>query len=259
MRLFPAIDLKDGNCVRLYQGDYNQQTIYGDDPVAQASAFVEEGATVLHLVDLDAAKTGDPVNREVIARVCDAVSVPVQVGGGVRSVEAAEALFERGVERVVIGTAAIEQPELVAALTESGRAVVVGLDTRDGYAATHGWTESTGIAAADVVQRFVGMGVSGFVVTDIGRDGTQSGPDISGLSGLLSQTAVPIIASGGVGTLAHLETLAQVRVSAADGGQRLLEGVIVGKALYERSFTVGQAISALGASGSGQSHKEGAP
>lgn len=244
MKLYPAIDLKDGQCVRLYQGDYDQQTVYGDDPVAQAKAFVIEGAKILHLVDLDAAKTGEPTNRPTIASVCKAVDVPVQVGGGVRTVAAAQALFDVGVSRVVIGTAAVENPELVTELASAGHQIVVGIDSRNGYAATHGWTEASDLSTAELANRFAEAGVAGLVVTDIGRDGTQEGPDVEGLSALLAATEIPVIASGGVGTVADLVELAQVDISVSSGS-RQLAGVIVGRALYEGSFDVKEALASL--------------
>jgi phosphoribosylformimino-5-aminoimidazole carboxamide ribotide isomerase len=245
LRLFPAIDLRDGRCVRLHQGDYDRQTTYGDDPVAQARAFLDEGAEVLHVVDLDAARSGEPVNRPVIAAICAALAVPVQVGGGVRSVEAAEALFDVGVDRVVIGTAAVEDPDLVGQLVGRGRSVVVGLDARGDEVATHGWTTSTGRSVAELAGRFADIGVAALVVTEIGRDGTMEGPDVAGLSGLLAATAIPVIASGGVGTLDDLRTLAAVRVDVGDGVERGLAGAIVGRAIYERRFTVSEAIEAI--------------
>ena len=251
-RLFPAIDLRDGQCVRLYQGDYDRQTTYGDDPVAQAKSFVDEGADVLHVVDLDAARSGEPVNRPVIEAICGQVGVPVQVGGGVRSVEAAEALFALGVDRVVIGTAAVERPELVAELTERGRSVVVGLDARGDEVATHGWTTSTGQSVADLAQRFAGVGVAALVVTEIGRDGTLDGPDVDGLTRLLASTEIPVIASGGVGTIDDLTTLAALGAEADQPRSGRLAGVIVGRALYEGRFTVREAVSALGPTTAGR-------
>jgi len=241
-QLFPAIDLREGRCVRLYQGDYDQQTTYGDDPVAQARAFVDEGAEVLHVVDLDAARSGEPVNRPVIGAICAALDVPVQVGGGVRTVGAAEALFDVGVDRIVIGTAAVENPALAAELVERGRSVVIGLDARGDEVATHGWTTSTGRSVSDLATEFAGIGVSALVVTEIGRDGTMEGPDVAGLSALLAATEIPVIASGGVGRVEDVATLASVR--STDG--RALAGAIVGRALYEQRFTVATALVAIG-------------
>lgn len=245
MKLYPAIDLRGGRCVRLYQGDYDRETTYGDDPVAQAEAFVAEGAEILHVVDLDAAKTGEPTNRPVIGAICAAVGVPVQVGGGVRSVDAATALFDLGVDRVVIGTAAIENPQLVDTLAGAGRSVVVGLDARGDRVATHGWTEDSGRTVAELADRFASAGVAGLVVTEISRDGTLEGPDVDGLASLLAVTDLPVIASGGVGTLAHLQALAGVSTVAGPDGPRVLAGAIVGRALYEGAFTVADALAAL--------------
>lgn len=245
MILYPAIDLRAGKCVRLYQGDYDRETVYGDDPVSQALAFVAEGAEWIHVVDLDAARTGDPghpgvvANRAVIGDLCAAVGVPLQVGGGVRTVEAADALFDLGVSRVVIGTAALEHPELVRAVA-ADHPVAVGLDARGGEIATHGWTERTGRTVEDMAAEFADAGVAALVVTEISVDGTLAGPDIDGLQQLLGATTIPVIASGGVGTLDHLITLAGIEI---DG--RRFEGVIAGRAIYEGAFTVAQARAVI--------------
>ncbi len=237
--VFPAIDLRGGRCVRLLQGDYDRETVYGDDPVAQAKAFEADGAEVLHLVDLDAARTGEPTNRPVIAAVCAAVGVPVQVGGGVRDEAAAEALFAAGVSRVVIGTAALENPDLVRSVAGRGRSVAVGIDARGDEVATHGWTERTGVTTADLAARFADDGVEALIVTEIGRDGTMAGPDVEGLTGLLGATAIEVVASGGVGSLTHVGDLAAVA-----HGDRRLAGVIVGRALYEGAVTLPAAVAA---------------
>jgi len=236
MEIYPAIDLLGGRCVRLYQGDYAKETVYGDDPVAQALAFQAAGADWLHVVDLDAARTGDPVNRDVIRSVAGAVDMAVQAGGGVRSVADAAELFRGGVARVVVGTAALEQPELVAVLAEN-HAVAVGLDARHGEVAAHGWTAGTGRTVADVALEFERVGVEAFVVTDIGRDGTMAGSDVDGLAALLETVDVDVIASGGVGSLADLQALATL-----ERGERRLQGAIVGRALYEGSFTLVEAL-----------------
>jgi phosphoribosylformimino-5-aminoimidazole carboxamide ribotide isomerase len=216
--------------------------VYGEHPVSQASAFVADGATMLHVVDLDAARSGEPINRPVIADVCASCPVPVQVGGGVRSREAAEALFAIGVARVVIGTAALERPDLVAELVGDGRAVAVGIDARGDEVATHGWTERTGRTSGEVAARFSGLGVEALIVTEIGRDGTMGGPDIDGLGRLLGAVdgdRTAVIASGGVGSVDHLRSLAAVEASG-----RRLAGVIVGRALYEQAFTLPAALAA---------------
>lgn len=234
--LYPAIDLLDGRCVRLYQGDYARETVYGDDPVAQARSFVEAGAQWLHVVDLDAARTGERRNREVVAAIAAGVDVPVQSSGGVRSREAAEDLFAAGVSRVVLGTAALEDPDLVRNVA-ARHSVAVGLDARSGEVAVRGWQEGSGRSVRDVAASFEDAGVEAFVVTDIGRDGTLEGPDTSGLAELLGAVETDVIASGGVGSLADLKALAALEV---DG--RRLSGAIVGRALYEGAFGIAEAL-----------------
>ena len=241
MDLYPAIDLRDGKCVRLLQGDYAHETVYGDDPVAQALAFVEAGARWIHVVDLDAARTGIAENRAVVAAIAEAVSVPVQTGGGVRSLEAAQALFDAGVERVVIGTAALRDPDLVVTLAQQNR-VAVGLDAKSGEVATDGWLVGSGRSVAEVAGSFADTGVDAFVVTDIGRDGTLGGPDIVGLTEILGVTKTDVIASGGVGNLDDLLELDRVEVKG-----RRLSGAIAGRALYEGRVDVATAVAALGA------------
>jgi len=239
MDLYPAIDLRDGRCVRLYQGDYDRETVYGDDPVAQALAFEAEGAAWLHVVDLDAARTGEATNRPIVGAIAEALSIPVQTGGGVRTAEAANALFDLGVERVVIGTAAIENPLLVETLAANHR-VAVGLDARGRDIAVHGWETSSGKDLYETARSFAGMGVDAFVVTEIGRDGTLEGPDVDGLTAMLDATDVDVIASGGVGTIADLLALADVSV-----GEKSISGSITGRAIYEGRFTVAEALTAL--------------
>ena len=235
MNLYPAIDLLGGQVVRLRQGEYGDSTVYGNDPVETALGFVEQGSQWVHMVDLDAARSGQPVNRAVISRVAAALEgrARLQVGGGVRSVADAAALAEAGVDRVVMGSAAVADPSLVAEVARTV-AVAVGLDHRDGIAATHGWTESSGITVADLLPRF--PDASAFVITDISRDGMLTGPDTEGLALAVASTSVPVVASGGVGTLDHVRALAAIPG---------LDGVIVGKALYENRFTVAQAVGVL--------------
>ncbi len=238
MDLFPAIDLRGGQCVRLYQGDYGRETVYGDDPVAQAQAFAAAGAPWVHVVDLDAARTGEPVNRPVIAAIAAALSVPLQVGGGVRDDAAAAALFDVGVARLVIGTAALDDPAFVRRLASKHR-VAVGLDANGREVAVRGWTEVSGRDIVDVAASFADAGVEALVVTQIARDGTLEGPDLEGLAEMLAASPIAVVASGGVGGLAHLRELRSLRV-----GERGLAGAIVGRALYERRFTIEQAVAA---------------
>lgn len=238
MDLYPAIDLLDGRCVRLYQGDYDRETVYGDDPVAQALAFQAEGAPWIHVVDLDAARTGEPRNRDVVAAIAAAVDVPVQTGGGIRDRDAALALFDAGVSRVVLGTAALEDPALVRSLAAE-HPVAVGLDARGRDVAVRGWLEGSGEDLLDLAAAFADAGVAALVVTEIGRDGTLEGPDVSGLAAVLAATTVPVIASGGVGSLEDLRALA-----ALESAGRTLSGAIVGRALYEGAFGVADAVGA---------------
>ena len=241
MELFPAIDLLGGKCVRLYQGDYAQSKVYGDDPVAQARAFEAEGAPWIHVVDLDAARTGDPVNRTVIAAIADAVGVPVQTGGGVRDDAAADALFAAGVARVVVGTAALEDPAFVRRLA-ARHPVAVGLDARGRDVAVRGWLEGSGQDLLALANAFGDAGVAALVVTEISRDGTLEGPDLAGLADVVAATTIPVVASGGVGTLADLSALA-----ALQSGGRTLAGAIVGRAIYEGAFTVADGVAACAA------------
>ena len=235
MILYPAIDVFGGKVVRLRQGEYDDSTVYGVDPVAMALSFVDLGATWVHMVDLDAARSGEPVNRSVIAAVASAIAgrASLQVGGGVRTEADAEALAAAGVPRVVMGSAAVADPALVRRVSGIV-SVAVGLDHRNGVAATHGWTESSGVQVDDLLGQF--PTASAFVITDISRDGMLTGPDVEGLAHAVSQTSVPVIASGGVGALSHLAELAAVVG---------LNGVIVGKALYESKFSVSEALAVL--------------
>ncbi len=242
--LLPAIDLRGGRCVRLLLGDYEQETVYGDDPVAQARAFVAAGAPWVHVVDLDAARSGEPVNRPVVAAIAAAVDVPVQTGGGVRTVEDARALFAAGVTRVVLGTAAVTTPGLVDAVSALGR-VAVGLDLRGREVAVHGWTEGSGLHLADALEEFDGRGAEAYVITQIDRDGTLEGPDLGLYREALAATDLDVVVSGGIGEPADLD-----RVAALAVGGRRPSGVIVGRALYEGTVDLADAIGRLaGAAG----------
>lgn len=235
IELYPAIDLLGGRVVRLRQGDYADETVYGDDPVSVARGFAADGAGWIHVVDLDAARSGDPVNRSVVAEIVAALdgSAKVQTGGGVRSLDDARELAAAGVARVVMGSAAVREPALVAAASEIV-AVAVGLDHRDGEIAVHGWTEGSGLALHDAYALFPTADV--FVITDIGRDGMLIGPDLDGLARSAQLAGAPVIASGGVSELDDVVALSQIAN---------LGGIITGKALYEHRFTIREALDTL--------------
>jgi Phosphoribosylformimino-5-aminoimidazole carboxamide ribonucleotide (ProFAR) isomerase len=231
--------------VRLLRGDFAAETIYDADPVSVARDFETQGARWIHVVDLDAARTGTASNLTAIEAICAAVSCPVQAGGGVRSVEAAGALFSAGVERVIIGTAAVEHPDLVDVLCQLHAGHVgVGLDAHGREVAVRGWVAGSGRNLLDLAQRFAQSGVSALVVTEIGRDGTLEGPDLEQLAAVLAMTSTPVIASGGVGTLDDLRALAEL---GANG--RRLSGAIAGRALYEQRFSVAEGIAACAVGG----------
>ncbi|HWL43239.1 MAG TPA: 1-(5-phosphoribosyl)-5-[(5-phosphoribosylamino)methylideneamino] imidazole-4-carboxamide isomerase [Ilumatobacter sp.] len=231
--LYPAIDLRGGRVVRLVEGDYDAETQYSDDPVDTALAFAAAGAPWVHVVDLDAARSGDPVNRPIITRIAAALAgaAQLQTGGGVRTEADAAALAAAGVTRVVMGSAAIAEPTLVARVAATVP-VAVGLDHRAGELAVHGWTEGSGVQLAEALGWF--PDAAAFVITDIARDGRLQGPDVDGLADAMTATTTPIVASGGVADLADIRALAALGVA----------GVITGKAIYERRFTVAEAVAA---------------
>jgi phosphoribosylformimino-5-aminoimidazole carboxamide ribotide isomerase len=240
MDLFPSIDLRDGQVVRLARGDYDAQTVYGDDPVAVAREFDAAGARWIHVVDLDAALNGGNPNLSVIEAICANVQARVQTGGGVRSVDDASARFAAGATRVVIGSAAVEHPEIVDELSayHPGQ-VAVGLDARGRDVAIHGWTDATGLDLVRLAQQFDEVGVGALIVTDISRDGMLTGPALDQLAAVVAAVAVPVIASGGVASIDDLRALAAFEVD----GKRLA-GSIVGRAIYEHRFTVAEGIAA---------------
>jgi phosphoribosylformimino-5-aminoimidazole carboxamide ribotide isomerase len=238
MILYPAIDLKDGQCVRLLRGDMAQATVFGADPAAQARAFAQAGCRWLHLVDLNGAFEGAPVNGAAVEAILAAVTVPVQLGGGIRDRATLERWLERGVTRVILGTAAVRDPGFVreAAAAWPGR-VAVGIDARAGLVAVEGWAETTDMTATDLARRFEDAGVAAIVYTDIERDGAMQGPNVAATAALAHAVAIPVIASGGVSSLADLQAL-------KDSGAPL-DGAISGRALYEGKLDLAAAVALL--------------
>ena len=237
MEVIPAIDIKSGRCVRLYQGDYGKETVFSENPVEVAGRWEEEGAPRLHVVDLDGAATGHPVNSETIGAIAAQVRIPLQVGGGVRSIEAAERLFAIGVERVVLGTAAVRDPDLVGRLSgDWGKErVVVAVDARGGRVAVAGWKEDTSMDPCELVLRMEALGAGRFLYTDISRDGTLTEPDFDGIGALVRASGRPVLASGGVSRAEHLVRLAAVGA----------EGAIVGVALYTGTIDLREALGSV--------------
>jgi phosphoribosylformimino-5-aminoimidazole carboxamide ribotide isomerase len=237
--LYPAIDIRDGHAVRLVEGDYDRETIFDADPLDAALRFAESGVHILHVVDLDGAKAGEPKNLEVIRRIADAVPFPIQVGGGLRNADCVANVLRSGAERVVIGTAAMRDPKFLdAMLKEHGERIVVSVDARNGKVSLAGWTETSDVDVADAVADLTARGVDRFLFTPIEVDGTLAGPGFEQLAKVAAATPASVIYSGGVGTLDDLKRL---RAEAAPN----VEGVIVGRALYEKRFTVAEAVAAL--------------
>lgn len=240
MIIFPAIDLKGGQVVRLAEGDMDRATIYGDDPAAQARAFADAGADHLHVVDLDGAFAGHAVNAEAVEHIVRAFPGRVQLGGGIRDRAAIERWLALGVARVVIGTAALEHPDLVreAARDFPGR-IVVAVDARDGYVATRGWADVSEVRVTDLAGRFADAGAAALLFTDVGRDGLLKGCNVPATQALAHATAIPVIASGGVAGIADIEALAAANAGIAPGR---IEGVITGRALYDGRLGLAHAI-----------------
>ncbi|MFT4035746.1 MAG: 1-(5-phosphoribosyl)-5-[(5-phosphoribosylamino)methylideneamino]imidazole-4-carboxamide isomerase [Patulibacter sp.] len=239
MHLYPAIDIRGGRAVRLRQGDFAAETAYDADPLDAAKRWIDGGARWLHVVDLDGAKDGAQANAAHLERIVG-LGVPVQTGGGLRSADAVTAAFGCGVTRVILGTAALERPELVDQLvaTHGGDRIVVSLDAKDGLVTTRGWVHTTDQAVAEVAASLAARGVQRIVFTDVGRDGMGKGTDLTGMRELLALDAVDVIASGGIGRLADIQALVDLR-------HPRLDGVIVGKALYEEQVTVPEALSVV--------------
>ncbi|HIE20810.1 MAG TPA: 1-(5-phosphoribosyl)-5-[(5-phosphoribosylamino)methylideneamino]imidazole-4-carboxamide isomerase [Rhodospirillales bacterium] len=239
MIFFPAIDLKDGQCVRLFQGDMDQVTVFGDDPAGQAKGFADAGAKWLHVVDLNGAFSGRPVNEDAVSGILDRIDIPVQLGGGIRDMQTIDFWLGRGVRRVILGTVAVRDPDLVKqACKRHPDRVVVGIDARDGMVAVEGWTELSEITGLELAKEFEDCGVAAIIYTDIARDGAMDGPNIEATVGLANAVSVPVIASGGVSSLEDLEALKAA-------GTGLLEGVISGRALYDGRIDLAAAVELL--------------
>jgi phosphoribosylformimino-5-aminoimidazole carboxamide ribotide isomerase len=240
MEVIPAIDLLKGQCVRLYQGDYDQSEVFNSDPVAVARQWVEEGATRLHLVDLDGARAGHSVNLAAIAAIVQAVTVPVEVGGGLRDRQSVAKLLSTGVRWSILGTVAVEQPELVSQLCrEFPGQIIVGIDARNGKVATKGWLETSEVLATELAERMAQLGAAAIIYTDIHRDGTLQGPNLEALRELAAVVAIPVIASGGVSSVTDLLSLLALEPQG-------VTGAIVGKAIYTGDVSLKEAIRAVG-------------
>jgi phosphoribosylformimino-5-aminoimidazole carboxamide ribotide isomerase len=240
MEVIPAIDLLGGNCVRLYQGDYDQSEIFGNDPIAVAQQWQDQGATRLHLVDLDGAKSGEPVNLPVIAKIAKALTIPVQVGGGLRDRDRVAELLGLGVRSAILGTVAVEKPELVGTLcAEFLGQIIVGIDARNGKVATKGWLETSEVEAIELAGRMAKLGAAAIIYTDIHRDGTMQGPNLEALRELAEAIDIPVIASGGVSSVTDLLNL----LSLESVG---VTGAIVGRAIYTGDVVLKEAIRAVG-------------
>ena len=237
MILYPAIDLKDGQCVRLLHGEMDKATVFGDDPAAQAAVFEGAGCDWLHLVDLNGAFAGQPVNAAAVEAILARVKIPCQLGGGIRDMATIEMWLTRGLARVILGTVAVENPTLVreAALAFPGK-VAVGIDARDGRVATKGWAEETDVKVTDLARRFEDAGVAAIIYTDILRDGAMKGPNIEATGALARAVTIPVIASGGVSSLADLLALRDTGV---------ISGAISGRALYDGAIDLAEALKAL--------------
>ena len=238
MQVIPAIDLRGGKCVRLYQGDYAQETVYSDDPLETALRWVDMGATRLHIVDLDGARDGSPANLAAVERIASSVDVPLHLGGGIRDMDIARAAIDSGVSRIMLGTAAFEDSDLISALLNEfgAESVIVTVDAKDGRVALRGWTEGTSALATDLVADMAALGVPRFLYTDISRDGTLTEPNFEGVRTLISHADIHLIAAGGIASVAHLERLAEIGAEAA----------IVGRAIYTGDIDLRAAIATVG-------------
>lgn len=233
MRMYPAIDLKDGECVRLYKGDYDKKTVYSTDAVATALKWQESGADFLHVVDLDGARTGDGKNRETIRKICEAVSMKVQTGGGIRTMADIDELINLGVERVILGTAAVKNFELVEeAVKKYGDRIAVGVDAKDGFVATDGWEKVSELSAVDFAKKVKAAGVRTIIYTDIATDGAMCGPNVGAMVEMVKETGLDVIASGGVSCIEDIAALLTTGV----------EGAITGRAIYDGKLDLQKAV-----------------
>jgi len=244
--VYPAVDIADGRCVRLLQGRFGTETVYSDDPVKVAIGFSRAGARWLHIVDLDGAKTGERKNRELVLEVVKKASCPVQAGGGMRSLDDVEEVLAAGANRAVLGTVALEDPEAMAkACARYGERIAVSLDAKGGELASHGWVVGSGVPLLEAVKAFESAGVAHFIYTDVARDGMLSGPDVDGLLRLTEATSLPVVASGGIGSLDDLKTVARLKSQG-------IAGAIVGRAFYENKFDIPSANRAADEAAAGR-------
>ena len=237
IEIIPAIDLRGGQCVRLYQGNYNEETVFSDDPLDVALKWQSMGAPRLHIVDLDGAAAGEPRNLDIIKAIAGAMLIPAQLGGGIRHLETIEKLLKVGIERVILGTAAVENPGLIEeACHRFHESIVIGIDAREGHVATHGWLQDSELTAVGLAESMTRLGVRRFIYTDISRDGTLTEPNFSAIAEMIEKIRLPVIAAGGISSVNHLKILQKLGA----------EGAIVGKALYTGDINLKEALAALG-------------
>ena len=240
MLLIPAIDIREGQCVRLYQGKMEEVTVYSEDPVEIALFWEKAGAPMLHVVDLDAAFSGTPQNLDVIERMMNTLSIPIQVGGGIRSTDTIKKIFDIGAKRVILGTIAINNPDLVMkAVEQYGEGIIVGIDSKDGFVAVEGWEATTHKTSLELAEEMEGLGVSRIIYTDTKRDGTLEGPNIDATKEIAEKTTLKIIASGGMSSLEDIKKVMSLEKIG-------VEGVIIGKALYAEKISYSEALKVVG-------------
>lgn len=233
MIIYPALDLKDGKCVRLYKGDMSQATIFNDSPASQAKQFQDQGFKFLHIVDLDGAVAGSCANEKSVKEILKNITIPAQLGGGIRNLETIEKWLNLGLKRVILGTIALQNPELVkVAAKKFPNQIVVGIDAKNGMVATHGWVESSSTSVIDLAKKFEDAGVAAIIYTDINRDGTGEGVDFEGTKKLAESISIPVIASGGIGSIFDVQKVAELEI----------QGVIIGRALYDNKININQLL-----------------